>query len=186
MKNIDRDMIINLIGPSGTGKTTLAMELKEHGYNIIHSFTTRKPRCKDEWGHQFVSELTDDFSVIENSIIPNENVIAYKEVYEGIHYWATMEQIKDKGISIYVIEPEGAEQIKQYVRDAEVITIFLSVDTIERERRMKNEGRNLEEIQKRIINDKSLFRTCMCDYVVDADREIELIIEDILKIIVRK
>lgn len=48
------DKLILLVGPSGSGKTTIAKELEKEGYNIIHSYTTRKPREPNEWGHTFV------------------------------------------------------------------------------------------------------------------------------------
>lgn len=178
-----KDRIINLVGPSGTGKTTLAIELEKHGYNIIHSFTTRKPRHKDEWGHQFVQNLSDDFTTVENNIIPNKNVIAYKEVYEGVHYWATMHQIKDKGVSIYVIDPEGAEQITNRLKGIEVVTIFLLVDIEERIYRMQKQGKGKEEIYNRIIDDKKLFKICKCDYVLDANRDIVQVLQDILALL---
>ena len=50
-----KDKIICLVGPSGSGKTTIAKELEKEGYNIIHSYTDRKPRVENEWGHTFVS-----------------------------------------------------------------------------------------------------------------------------------
>ena len=48
------DKIVCLVGPSGSGKTTIAKELEMMDYNIIHSYTTRKPREPNEWGHTFV------------------------------------------------------------------------------------------------------------------------------------
>lgn len=181
--NIIKDKIINIVGPSGSGKTSLAIELENHGYNIIHSFTTRPPRGEDEWGHTFVEDLSEDFTTSDNNIIPNENVIAYKEVYEGVHYWATMEQIKDKGISIYVIDPEGANQIVNRLKSLEVVTIFLSVDMEERIYRMQSQDRSKQEIYNRMIDDKKLFRICKCDYVLDANRDTSEVLEDILELI---
>ncbi len=61
--------------------------------------------------------------------------IAYQELY-GHHYWATKEQYQCKGTSIYVIDPKGAKHVKESVKDAEVVTIYLMADEEERRYRL--------------------------------------------------
>ena len=192
------DKIICLVGASGSGKTTIAKELEKEGYNIIHSYTTRKPREENEWGHTFVTGKVNKYLgfdgrtylLINNGMIYKP--IALKERY-GEAYWATKEQYQGKGISIYIIDPDGAQQVKQTVDDAEVITIFLMADELERVNRLEYRlGYNYElannknekdthkrEVIDRIRKDAEIFSKCQCDYVIDANREIKDILNDI-------
>lgn len=177
------DKLILLVGPSGSGKTTIAKELEGMEYNIIHSYTTRKPREPNEWGHTFVdrNELTQaPFNIIAIGKRP-ELMIAGEELY-GELYFATKEQYKGKGTSIYIVTPKAAEQVRQNVDDAEVITIFLMADESIRLDRMKDERGYYVAID-RINKDMEIFSKCKCDYVVDANRDVDKVILDILEII---
>ena len=193
------DKIICLVGPSGSGKTTIAKELEKEGYNVIQSYTTRKPRHKGEWGHIFVSK---------NAInhVNEWDLVAIKELYED-YYWSTKDQYQGKGTSIYVVDPDGAEQVRENVKDAKVITIFLMVDEEVREARLlyrvlireglnekearstaeirllRNENIETTNIPDRIEKDRKIFSKCKCDYVVDANRELNKVVEDIKEII---
>lgn len=197
------DKIICLVGPSGSGKTTIAKELEKLGYNIIHSYTTRKPREPNEWGHTFVdrNELAQaPFNIIAIGKRP-ELMIAGEELY-GELYFATKEQYKGKGTSIYTVTPKAAEQVRQNVDDAEVITIFLMADEGTRYNRLAErtgldsfyeEERyyipnhpdlaKRESIYERIEKDKKIFSKCKCDYAVDANRAIEEVVANIKEII---
>ena len=182
-----KDRIICLVGPSGSGKTTVAVELEKQGYSIIHSYTDREPRSKDEWGHTFISK--------EDKIDMDE-VIAYVEIYGGYRYFATRSQYKDKGVSIYVVCPGGVKQVLKNVKDAEVEVIYLSADEYTRIGRLKkregvSEWRGtddweldaMDRICERIKKDKELFKTCKCDYVIDTNRRIEEVVDLVKQVI---
>lgn len=177
--------LILLVGPSGSGKTTVARELEKEGYNVIHSYTTRPPRKPNEWGHIFISEkeylkhvtLADEDGTLAYK---DSEMIAFQELY-GEYYFATKEQYQGKGTSIYVIDPSGVEDIYKNVNDAEVITIFLMADENTRYRRMfRDRGWGAVE---RIKQDKEIFKTCKCDYVVDTNRKLPEVLADIKEII---
>lgn len=216
------DKIINLVGPSGSGKTTIAKELEKEGYNIIKSYTTREPREPNEWGHTFMKlgkewgNVTVDgklvgfenFYPIEHEKYQNidiDDMIAFKEIY-GEYYFATKEQYQGKGTSIYTVDPDGAEQVKRNVKDAEVVTIFLMADEGIRARRLRDRAyesrgilcyipmEKLEEFQKakhdirgevedRLMKDIEIFSTCKCNYAVDGNRTIEEVVANIKEII---
>ena len=165
--------LILLVGASGSGKTTIAKELEKLGYNIIHSYTTRERREPDEWGHRFTKSNKVECFIGE--------MIAYQQIY-GVEYFATREQYMNKGTSIYVVDPKGAKDVKTNVKDAEVITIFLMADEITRNSRMLF-NRNAGDTQERVERDREIFKTCKCDYVVDANREVEEVLKDIVEII---
>lgn len=182
-----KDKIICLVGPSGSGKTTIAKELEKEGFNVIQSYTTRPPREPNEWGHTFLDGNPAYIPYVKNRI-------AHQELY-GYHYWATKDQYQGKGTSIYIIDPAGAEQVKENVKDAEVMTIFLITDEEVRisrlqQRYWKNTDlKTAHELNvvlyadKRIEKDKNMFNLVKCDYVVDANRNIEKVLHDIKQII---
>ena len=212
------DKLICLVGASGSGKTTLAKELEKLGYNIIHSYTTRKSREKGEWGHTFIKEycpvyVDDTFTGMVDPKGPDfkyidiDEMIAYFNDYkEEGHYFATYEQYQGKGTSVYIVDAFGAYQVKENVKDAEVITIFLMADERIRSIRLyerEYENRNIphyinkeyfnklendrfeirNNVENRIRKDREIFKTCKCDYVVDANREVEKVLEDVVEII---
>lgn len=87
---------ILIIGRTGSGKTTFAEALENYGLRTLESFTTRKPRYKDEKGHTFISKG----EVEKYKIDP----IA-ETVINGNEYFATKSQLENS--DIYVIDPNG-------------------------------------------------------------------------------
>jgi len=165
------DTIICLVGGSGTGKTTLAYTLQqEHGVNVIESYTTRPPRHRDEMGHTFVNQFSDEGEIIAHNI------------YNGHHYWATADQYRGKGVSIYVIDPPGAKMLKETVSDANIITIGLWCSYKTRELRMLARGNTREEIEERIRYDSEQMRMFPCDYMLSTDCTLGETVEMVEKI----
>ena len=179
------------MGASGSGKTSIAKELEKDGYYIIHSYTTRKPREENEWGQIFIDDWEKDFHegklvgfepVDGFQYIDVQEMIAYFEGY-GVSYFATREQYRGKGTSIYVIDPTGAQEVHNTVEDADVMTIFLTVDRENRMCRMFEDNRCFDDIENRLDKDRLIFNTCKCDYVVDANGELDEVVETVKTII---
>lgn len=164
----DDDEIYCLIGPSGSGKTTIAKKLEKNGYNIIHSYTTRKPRKKKEWGHTFADSYTH-----------NESVIAHN-IFNGEHYWAEKEQYEGRGKSIYIIDLPGYAQLKATVSD-KVVGIYLDVSPDVVAQRMELDGRT--DITERLAHDKVAFADPAFDVRVDANRELSKVLADVENVI---
>lgn len=190
------DKIICLVGESGSGKSTIAELLEKEGYNYIQSYTTRKPRFEGEKGHIFVKSN----GIIDaklNSQILDDNIIAYT-FFNGNHYWANKEQYQGKGISIYVIDPVGIQELLKKVKDAEIVIIYLKTERWIRACRMWHRkhkdspciwpephdwGDIDGEIKQRINHDIKAFKWVFCNYMVDANRKIGEVLEDIKEII---
>ena len=164
------DIIYCLVGPSGSGKTTIAKILHEEKYNVILSYTTRAPREPGEWGHTFQTA----------PYVQPKDVIAYNE-FNGHHYWAVRNQFEGKGISIYIIDPPGDSQLRKAV-DCPVVTIFLRIGRETALHRMDIE-RGREKALERVEHDRGVFASVKADWVVDADRPIPEVLDDILGII---
>ncbi len=174
------DQIFCLVGPSGSGKTTIAKTL---GYNVIQSYTTRPPRSQDEWGHTFVEVMPD-----------GADVIAYTK-YNNYEYWATREQYKDKGKTIYVIDPVGVDMLKKEVSDAEIVVIFLRCDESECYKRLierlhvETDDRLEAAIKKhgtateRLKVDRVSFSVCRADWVIDANQKLEEVLKMVKAVI---
>ena len=196
-KNRKRDVLICLVGASGTGKTTVAYALQEkYGYNVLESYTTRPKRYKGEKGHTFVDELQEawnHFPWIEGKALPG-NVIAYNK-YNGFEYWATREQYKGKGISLYVVDVPGVEMLRHKVKDAKIVVIALWAELYRiKERLFEREGvygqadhgkldAMVDAIDKRIVYDWEAFAVIPCDYSVDANTDLDTVVERVNGII---
>lgn len=162
--------IINIIGASGSGKTTIAKQLDG---NIIQSYTTRPERYENEWGHIFVDSVDE------------ENIVAYAELH-GYEYYATEDQFIE-GDNIYIVNPDGAEQVHEYFQDSdvEVITIYIVVDESVREERMITRYITLSyERIKYIVNnrldaDREEFKSVQCNRVIDGNRSITDVVADV-------
>jgi guanylate kinase len=161
------DRIICLVGESGSGKTTIAKLLESAGYNVIQSYTTRLQRESNEWGHRFV----DDDTLLEH-IDMRDYIIAYKN-YDGYHYWAVRDQYKGLGTSIYVVDPDGIEMLLSKVGDAEIIVVYLKTEKETRILRMKDQGRSIENVGRRVGYDRETFKCLRCNWVVDANGSID-------------
>jgi guanylate kinase len=181
MKNglmkIAEDTIICLVGESGSGKSTIAKALEGEHYNVIHSYTTRPQREINEWGHLFVAEAL----LQEHQGIPGY-IVAYKH-YDNNHYWAVRDQYHGKGVSIYVVDPDGVEMLRRNVADAAIVIIYLKVDKEERIFRMQDQGRSMLDVGRRVGYDREAFKRLRCDWVVDANNSAENVIELVRQII---
>lgn len=134
------DRLICLMGPSGSGKTTIAKVLhKAFGMNIIQSYTTRKPRNQNEFGHTFID--MENYLKMKSEGAEKE-MISFTVYGEDI-YFALKEQFYGKGDSIYIIDPVGFKNIrKDFFMDTRIITIFVYLDKKEREERLIEEYRH--------------------------------------------
>lgn len=179
------DRIIGLIGESGSGKTTVAKILEEKGHNVIHSYTTRKAREKNEWGHIFVNQndviFDDNFTIVRYSHAQPEHIIAYV-YYNDNHYWATREQCLEQGNSIYVIDPVGFVDLLTKV-DLPVIGIYLSVPFIERANRLiRRDG--FDKAVERLEHDKQMFQSFKLDWIIQENGRSPIeIAENVIEII---
>lgn len=172
------DRIICLVGESGCGKSTVAEALEKEGYNYIQSYTDRPKRNPNEKGHIFI-DISYDKWVAEHK---NSEIIA-ETFFDKHHYWSIREQYKDKGISIYTVDPRGVQDLKRFIDDAEIVAVYLRCDESNRILRMRIDNRTEESIITRIDNDRETFKIVECDYTIDANKSLEQVV-DLVKCII--
>lgn len=174
------DLLVCFIGESGSGKSTIIDMLEKlDGYNYVRSYTTRNPRYEGEDTHIFFPK--EEF---KEEIVYKEDIIAWTK-FDGNYYWASKSQYRGKGISLYAVDAKGFYDVLEATKEddtVKVIGIYLKADEVTRFNRMKEE-RGIEEAQRRIKHDKEKFKLVRCDYVVDTNRRIEEVYNDIKYII---
>lgn len=143
---IQMKRIIVLVGGSGSGKTTIAVELEKVGFHRLVTMTTR-PMREGEVNHvdyHFVSpqEFWEIDKVEENE-------------YVGYWYGLSKSEVKCKMDSyddlVIVMDVNGAVAMKKEYGDL-VRVIFLTISPEEMEFRLRSRGGNEAHIQERIQN----------------------------------
>lgn len=133
------------VGPSASGKTTIANELEKWGYKQVKSYTTRMPRYEGEDNHTFVTD--EEFNELKN-------IIAYTE-YNGHRYCATKEQIDNA--DIYVVDIDGVKTLlEKYDSLERLIKIwYFDSNASNRIGRMIKRGDSDTAIVGRLYNDEA-------------------------------
>lgn len=137
-----------IVGPSGTGKSTLARELAKRGIPEVVSYTTRAPRFGEIEGVNYHYVTREWFRAMQEK---NEFVEAVE--YNGNLYGSThssVTRLLEKGNATIVVEGHGAEQfLTIFGDDAKVI--FLMAPSMEDLRaRLMRRGDEPEVIETRM------------------------------------
>lgn len=111
--------MINLIaGRTGRGKDWFAKILENHGFKILKSYSTRKPRFEGENTHIFI---TDE----EADAIPEEDKVATTEI-NGVKYFATKQQLEE--CDVYIIDPKGIYELAKNCPDEDFHLTYITAD----------------------------------------------------------
>lgn len=181
------------VGKSGSGKTTVVNHLEKlYGYTSVQSYTTRPPRREDETGHIFVTD--EEFDELKD-------IIAYTE-YNKYRYCATAEQLDQ--VNCYVIDVPGVEFLLDKYTNTERHIHIIYLDTTVKTRidRMVDRGDSDHAIVSRLYQDeeydwydklhklvwhyKNNLQRNIELYTVDANKEQEEVMQEVLKIIENK
>lgn len=157
-----------IMGESGSGKTAVTKELHRRGYNVLQSYTTRQPREENEFGHLFCTiEEYENFK-------ENDEIVAYS-YFNNHHYFSTKQQMYE--CDVYVVDPDGIEDLKDNIDDIDFITIYLNVSRSIRYFRMA-EDRGLQVARERIKYDEEKFKNKKFEYAVineDLDTTVNIV-----------
>lgn len=154
--------LICIIGKSGSGKSTIAQELKNIlGLKILKSYTTRPKRNDDEADHIFISE--NSFNVIKYKLC------AYT-VYNGEQYGALPSQVEAS--DLYIIDVDGLKYLKEhYDGKKDIVPIYISVPRAKRMQNMEERGDTDKQIKSKLKFDDTAFKNVKdyCDYTIRND-----------------
>lgn len=140
------DRIICLVGESGSGKSTLYDLLRDKGYKVVDSYTTRSPRKENELGHTFVTQ--EEFNALRGDLIAYTN-------FNGYDYGTTHEQFKNS--QFYIIDPDGVEFFANKIGRDHFRVVYVYCSEVSRFERMKEE-RGETQACIRLHHDRKKFR----------------------------
>ena len=171
-------MIYLILGHSGSGKSTIRNALTSHGIKKIITYTTRPPR---------VSEVDGiDYNFIDQELfkkMDQDNLFIGTTCYVG-NYYSTLKEDLGKNNNkdsdcVIVVDKEGVLAIKKEFANARSIYLKCSRETL-RERMIKRND-HANDIEKRldVLEDLDPY----ADYIIDADRDIDSVFEDVISLI---
>lgn len=159
---------IVLIGPSASGKTTLARALEDLGVRRIRSYTTRprRPQEGTRADYEFVSDW--EFESLRQSrsmSVVREYRVASGDVWK---YGVSLRDFDD-GISpadtVCILDAEGYMELRSIV--PRVFGVLLDVPEDVRERRIIARGDDREESRRRLHADEKAF-SWITEHAADA------------------
>ena len=171
-------MIYLILGHSGSGKSTIRNALTSHGIKKIITYTTRPPR---------VSEVDGiDYNFIDQDLfkkMDGDNLFIGTTCYVG-NYYSTLKEDLGKNNNkdsdcVIVVDKEGVLAIKKEFANARSIYLKCSRETL-RDRMIKRND-HANDIEKRldVLEDLDPY----ADYIIDADRDIDSVFEDVISLI---
>ena len=178
--------LIVLSGFSGAGKGTIVKELiKQYGYQVSISATTRSPREGEVHGKDYYFKSKEEFEVM----IEENGFIEWAK-YVGNYYGtprAFVEEALNQGKNVILeIEVQGAMNIKEQYPDAILMFIAPPSAEILRERLIGRGTEDMETIEKRLnrakeeVNDMEQY-----DYLVINDK-LDECVEEIHQIVLKE
>lgn len=172
--------MICLVGESGSGKSVIERKLCErHGLSRVISYTTRPPREGEVNGvdYNFVSE--DMFLQMER-----DGLFAETATFRDWHYGATIEHVMTK--DVFVIEPVGLKKLLENdsLNTKDLHVVYINVPERERMIRMLQRGDDVDEVMRRIHNDRETFKDVneLADYCVYNRSHIDFAVDHVLGI----
>ena len=171
-------MIYLILGHSGSGKSTIRNALTSHGIKKIITYTTRPPR---------VSEVDGiDYNYIDQELfkkMDQDNLFIGTTCYVG-NFYSTLKEDLEKNNNkdsdcVIVVDKEGVLAIKKEFANARSIYLKCSRETL-RDRMIKRND-HANDIEKRldVLEDLDPY----ADYIIDADRDIDSVFEDVISLI---
>lgn len=171
-------MIYLILGHSGSGKSTIRNALTSHGIKKIITYTTRPPR---------VSEVDGiDYNFIDQELfkkMDQDNLFIGTTCYVG-NYYSTLKEDLEKNNNkdsdcVIVVDKEGVLAIKKEFANARSIYLKCSRETLRGRMIKRNDHAN--DIEKRldVLEDLDPY----ADYIIDADRDIDSVFEDVISLI---
>ena len=142
-----RGLLLILSSPSGAGKSTLSRMLMDWDPTMRFSVsaTTRAPRPGEEDGREYYFRSRADFE----AMVKAGDMLEHAEVFGNLYGSprGPVEAAMKAGIdTVFDIDWQGGQQVKQAMRD-DVVSIFILPPSIaELDRRLRSRGQDSDEV----------------------------------------
>ena len=152
--------MIILLGKSASGKDTVVNNLihNYYGYEKIITWTTRpmRPGEKQDLTYHFTDD--EDFEEkIEEGFFAEWK--KYNSVFGTWYYGTAVQDITNNpNNKIIILTTSGYEDIKEYINNEEILSVYLDSSLRTLYKRLKFRGDNPKEIKRRLLHDIKDFR----------------------------
>ena len=154
--NKKKGVMLVLSSPSGAGKSSICKSLMSLDKNLSLSVstTTRKKRPNEKSGEDYIFVSTEEFE----NMLSNNNFIEYANVFDN--YYGTVKSLVDNKINngqdlIFDIDWQGAQQLREKMRENVVSIFILPPSKRELERRLKIRGQDSDDVVKKRMDGAS-------------------------------
>jgi len=182
VSNKKKGVMLVLSSPSGAGKSSICKSLTNLDKNLSLSIstTTRKKRPNEKSGEDYFFVTIDEFKTMLNK----NHFIEYASVFDN--YYGTDKFLVENKINngqdlIFDIDWQGAQQLREKMREDIVSIFILPPNKKELERRLNSRGQDSNEVVKKRMDGASAEITHWAeyDYVVineDLNKSVEAVL----------
>lgn len=173
--------MVILIGPSASGKTEIAKKLiSNFGYKKFVTTTTRNKRVGEIDGVDYYFISVDEFK--EN--LANNKFIE-TTIYNNNYYGSFKSEMGDN--KVLIVEPNGLKAF-QSLNDPHIISFFIDSSEDDRYERMIKRGDEINDIKRRLHNDRKLFyENIKTDFrIINKNKSLEELSIDINNLYLKK
>jgi len=163
--NNKKGVMLVLSSPSGAGKSSICKSLMNLDTNLSLSIstTTRKKRPNEKSGEDYIFVSTEEF----NQMLSNDHFLEHASVFDN--YYGTDKSLVEKKINngkdlIFDIDWQGAQQLREKMREDIVSIFILPPNKQELERRLKSRGQDSDEVVKKRMDGASAEITHWAEY----------------------
>ena len=163
--NKNKGVMLVLSSPSGAGKSSICKSLMSLDKNLSLSIstTTRKKRPNEKSGEDYIFVSIDEFK----SMLNKNHFLEHANVFGN--YYGTDKSIVESRINngkdlIFDIDWQGAQQLREKMREDIVSVFILPPSKQELERRLKSRGEDSDEVVKKRMNGASAEITHWAEY----------------------
>jgi guanylate kinase len=163
--NNKKGVMLVLSSPSGAGKSSICKSLMSLDTNLSLSIstTTRKKRPNEKSGEDYIFVSTEEFT----KMLSKDHFLEHASVFDN--YYGTDKSLVEKKINngkdlIFDIDWQGAQQLREKMREDIVSIFILPPNKQELERRLKSRGQDSDEVVKKRMDGASAEITHWAEY----------------------
>ena len=163
--NKKKGVMLVLSSPSGAGKSSICKSLMSMDANLSLSIstTTRKKRPNEKSGEDYIFVSTEEFK----KMLSNNHFLEHASVFDN--YYGTDKTLVEKKINngedlIFDIDWQGAQQLREKMREDIVSIFILPPNKQELERRLKSRGQDSDQVVQKRMDGASAEITHWAEY----------------------